>query len=173
MNCVNCDESILLNGIEYVCINCGLLSNEKYISDQEPFSLQTQTNYNNNKNSQKMKRYYNWTNEEIQLYNLGIYIKAFCIKINLSENLIENTKSISIIVLNAIKKYDCAKRSKVKDGVILMCIQYISNNNALKLSKQIGLNIKYIKNAEQMIYELVNNNKLDLDKEKFLRVKNE
>lgn len=154
MNCEQCSGRIVQTSIEYVCIDCGLLSNEKLISNYSYIDTTPKTD---------MKKIY--TNQEKSLYNLKKYIINFCRTLNIPEQLIDNIKEISILVLTTIAKFDKVKRSNVKNGIILICIEYVSKGNytAYNLSKNIDLNIKHITKAEELIYSLTNTGKLRLN----------
>lgn len=154
MNCENCSGTIIQTSVEYVCIDCGLITNEKLISNYTYIDTTPKTT---------MKKIY--TNQEKSLYNLKKHIINFCRTLNIPEQLIENIKELSMIVLTTIAKFDNVKRSNVKNGIILMCIEYVSKGNytAYNLAKMIDLHIKHVTKAEELIYSLTNTGKLRLN----------
>jgi hypothetical protein len=122
-----------------------------------------------------MNLWYSYTNDEKNAYKLVKYTKDLCnkLEITLYNDLICDTVNNVFI---AIKKDDGTKRSRVKDGIIIICIYYIykmydttiSMNFSNELAKKINLNHKYICRAEKIILELVNKNKISFNKEIFL-----
>lgn len=165
MNCRECEGNIIQTRTEYVCKDCGLLSNEKLISNEVFY---TEINTEVKKNSQQLlfKSNFNlYTNEEKTSYALNTYILKLCKEIDLQEYFIENVKNLSILVLNTIKKHDNSKRLNVKDSIILVCIQCVSKNqlDARVLAKKLGINIKYITKAEDTIFSLIHSKRLPQD----------
>jgi hypothetical protein len=70
-------------------------------------------------------------------------------------------------VINIIKKTDGTKRARVKDGIILNCIYYVSKNKHMQISflaKKLNLDMKYVTRAEKLIVELINSKKLIFEK---------
>jgi transcription initiation factor TFIIIB Brf1 subunit/transcription initiation factor TFIIB len=121
----------------------------------------------------KMQEWLMWTNEEKNIYKLKNYVKDLCQKLQIVPKIISDIIDTSVFVMETIKKHDGTKRAKVKDGIILVCIQYVSRGSlsAIDLSKKLDLDIKYITKAEKMILELTNSKKLNLDKNILLQTK--
>jgi len=179
--------------IEYnelnVCTNCGLVKSDNiaeyhnYTYDEDNMNNENATSqintYSNKKyissRIYKMNLWYSYTNDEKNAYKLVKYTKDLCnkLEITLYNDLICDTVNNVFI---AIKKDDGTKRSRVKDGIIIICIYYIykmydttiSMNFSNELAKKINLNHKYICRAEKIILELVNKNKISFNKEIFL-----
>lgn len=179
--------------IEYnelnVCTNCGLVKSDNiaeyhnYTYDEDNMNNENATSqintYSNKKYTSsriyKMNLWYSYTNDEKNAYKLVKYTKDLCnkLEITLYNDLICDTVNNVFI---AIKKDDGTKRSRVKDGIIIICIYYIykmydttiSMNFSNELAKKINLNHKYICRAEKIILELVNKNKISFNKEIFL-----
>jgi transcription initiation factor TFIIIB Brf1 subunit/transcription initiation factor TFIIB len=71
--------------------------------------------------------------------------------------------------MDSIKKNDGTKRARVKDGIIICCIHYVSKDthtpySYTNMAKDLNLDMKYITRAERLILELMNAKKLNLDK---------
>jgi ribosomal protein L37E len=178
--------------IEYnelnVCTNCGLVKSENieeyqnYTYDEDDHINNENTTSNINYKKQytssrlyKMNLWYSYSNDEKNTYKLIKYTKDLCnkLEITLYNDLICNTVNN---VFDAIKKDDGTKRSRVKDGIIIVCIHYIykmyDNNIPMNfstiLAKKIDLNHKYICKAEKTIIELINKNKISFNKQIYL-----
>jgi len=181
-NCKNCNnQNVCFNDTELVCSECGLVndnvfSNTVFLNSEVPFSKQ-KINYNGQFSKiQKMQEWYAWSKDEKNSYKLSTYTTNLCIKMNISEGLIPKICDIVNMVMSTIKKYEGTKRARVKDGIILSCIEYVANDDNLNISsyelaKKINLDIKYVSRADRMILELINNNKLNLKKNTALNVK--
>lgn len=182
--CRNCQSNnILISDAEFVCNDCGLVSDQIFSSalflnnDNTQLSKAKHVNYNSQFSKiQKMQEWFMWTNDEKNSYKLSIYTKELCTKLNIPEMLVSIISDTVNIVMTTIKKYDGTKRARVKDGIILSCIEYVSNDNnlnisATELAKKINLDIKYVTRADRLILELINNQKLNLKKTTALNVK--
>jgi transcription initiation factor TFIIIB Brf1 subunit/transcription initiation factor TFIIB len=166
---------------ENVCYDCGLVSNEDRLSLQPTYENNTNgntstTHTSSNSRIAKMQEWYMWTNEEKNIYKLKNYIKELCTKLQIVSGLVPSIVDTCVFVMEIIKKHDGTKRAKVKDGIILVCIQYVSQSSqvqysSIQLAKKLHLDIKYITKAEKTILELVNAKKLNLDKMTMLQTK--
>ncbi len=112
--------------------------------------------------------YNNFTNEEKTSYKIKQYTKTFCEKLNIPEMLISDISSLVLDTLNISKKHSGSKRAKVKDGIIIVCINYICKNNGIyfkykDLATLANIDIKYIYNGEKIINEFINTGKLNYD----------
>ncbi len=179
--CQDCkSDNFYVSSHEVVCSDCGLVQN-KYISNCQsnvPFETQSdqpirRTYAPGNSKLMKMAEWNMWTNEEKNEYKLVSYTKTLCRKLEINEALTSAITETVVEVMNVIKKYDGTKRARVKDGIILTCIQYVSKNSgnyisAIDVAKKINLDIKYVTKAEKIILELLANKKLKLDKTRVL-----
>lgn len=163
--CKNCNKQ--MQDIDDICYNCGLICNEKQYSS---YSFE-ENNYQSCIG--KNKDWLLWNNDEKTQYKLSLYIKDLCNQINTKYNVILNNNIQEVIqfvtnVMNAIKSdFNGPKRSRVKDGIIVMCIHYILKQSYsiityVHISKLLNLNTKYISKANKFILELINNGKLQL-----------
>lgn len=114
-----------------------------------------------------------YTNEEKNEYKLKEYTTELCNTLAIPELLMHQIKYTVTEVMKIIRSTDGTKRARVKDGIILVCIEYIAKRNdsaltAAKLSKIVGLDAKYITRAETLVLELLHNKKLNLDKDTIL-----
>jgi transcription initiation factor TFIIIB Brf1 subunit/transcription initiation factor TFIIB len=176
--CHNC----LGNNLKYIeneciCQDCGLVLNEDRLNNSPVFENNIESTnksyFNKNNKISKMQEWYMWSNEEKNTYKLKSYVRDFCSKLKIVECLIENIVETTVIVIDCIKKNDGTKRARVKDGIIICCIHYVSKDTQtpysyVNISKQLNLDIKYITRAERLILELINSKKLNLDKQLIL-----
>lgn len=167
--CNNCNsENILENTYEITCDNCGLVLKSDFCVNSQSFVISEpiKKTYSNIKSAKlkKMQDWYMWSNDEKAQYKLSLYTKNICEKLELPEFMYENICQIVQKVMDAIKKQDGTKRARVKDGIILVCIQYVYNHvndvihkpTAIELAKKINLDVKYITKAEKIVLELIN-----------------
>lgn len=182
--CQGCkSDNFSMSSHEIVCADCGLVQNT-YISNLQsnlPYETQetpTRRTYSaGNAKLKKMQEWYMWTNKEKNEYKLVNYTKALCSKLEINEALTSSICATVVEVMNVIKKHDGTKRARVKDGIILTCIQYVSKNgvhsgtsyiSAVDLARKINLDIKYVTKAEKIILELLAGKKLNLNKKNML-----
>lgn len=136
--------------------------------------------YINAPNSNKLKKTHDWSNSSLEFkrtQNLIEYTKELysnidiLVKLN-SQNILNTILEITQHVMFKINEYEGKKRGKIKNGIIAVCIYYACKQIGIKLtyteiSKNLGLPIKFITSGEKIILELINNNKIFLNK-KFL-----
>lgn len=168
--CTECNSIIY----ESVCDNCGLVTNNEqefsHYSFDEPVQYRPSYSSSNNR-LMKMQEWMMWTNEEKTEYKLNKYTKELCTKLQISETIIDSVCSLVSQIMTAIKNScDGPKRSRVKDGIIIICIYYISKGTStaysyIDLAKNIDLNMKYISKADKLLMELINSNKLNVSYE--------
>ncbi len=171
--CKSCQsDNLAYDSSEVVCYDCGVIQYaviqtcESY--DNSVVSVRKTSGQANSK-LQRMQEWYMWSNEEKNSYKLSTYTKSLCSQLNIPEAMVKNVCDTVITVMNAIKKHDGTKRARVKDGIILTCIQYVSNDgygslSAVDLAKTLGIDVKYVTKADKLILELINTHKLNLDK---------
>jgi transcription initiation factor TFIIIB Brf1 subunit/transcription initiation factor TFIIB len=185
--CSECKRNDFIEvNFETTCLHCGLVFSSNFISSDaqhnyEDYSSEIYTKkkiVNKNCKLQKMQQWYMWTNDEKSDYKLAGYTKALCAKLRLSETVYESITNTVICVMNVIKKFEGTKRAKVKDGIILVCIQYVleQHNCEVKmtssdLAKRINLDQRYVTKGEKLVLELINNNRINLDKKTLLNIK--
>lgn len=172
----DCTHHFIDNGSIYVCDKCGLIENENKMISSNFNTLPSVNKKGFNKTDKiyKMQEWYMWSNEEKTSYKLKIYVTELCKRLNISENLLENINETVNMVMEIIKKNDGTKRARVKDGIIVFCIEYVSKNSitpysSVSLAKMLNLDIKYVSKAEKLILELIQFKKLNLDKTKVLQ----
>lgn len=180
--CKSCESSdIIYEDANVTCRDCGLIQSESlniseysYEKDVEPTNFRKCAS-SSSKRIIQMQEWYMWTNSEKNDYKLNKYTREFCEKLGISENVMGEVCSMVVKIMNAIRKRnDGPKRSKVKDGIIVACIYYVSKNDKdnstysyIDLAKKIDLDIKYVSKADKIIMELMNFNKengLNIDK---------
>jgi transcription initiation factor TFIIIB Brf1 subunit/transcription initiation factor TFIIB len=167
---------------EIVCVECGLILGMNQFDstpqfESNPVQVSRRSGPTNHKLT-KLQNWYMWTNEEKNAYKLSNYTKTLCNQLSVHESLVSNICETVIHVMGVIKKYDGTKRARVKDGIILVCIQYVSKSTSLAtqlstvdLAKKLRLDIKYITKADKLILELVNNGKLNFCRHSVMGVK--
>jgi transcription initiation factor TFIIIB Brf1 subunit/transcription initiation factor TFIIB len=169
-SCLECNASLY----DSVCSNCGLmLNNDKEFTN---YNFEESVNYkpcysSSNNRLMKMQEWMMWSNEEKTEYKLNKYTKELCEKLQITYSLIDTVCSLVSQIMKAIKNScDGPKRSRVKNGIIIVSIYYISKGTSIvysyiELAKKIELNMKYISKADKLLMELINSNKLNLSKE--------
>ena len=174
--CDHCGNlQIYYNNNETVCYECGLILNSAPF-DSTPTFESTPTTYRKpsapNHKLTKLQNWYMWSNEEKNAYKLSTYTKTLCTQLSVHESLVPSICDTVCNVMDTIKKYDGTKRARVKDGIILVCIQFVSKDasaatelSAVELARKLKLDIKYITKAEKLILELVNGGKLHFSKQ--------
>lgn len=181
--CINCDY--IENNEDNVCTNCGLIINNdityecnlNYDNTGDMTILNYSKKYNTNNKISKMKSWYENTSEEKNDYKLLLYTKNIC-KILEVQSHIDYICDLVNKVLKCIKLNDGTKRSRVKDGIIAVCIYYTYKKHHLhnytfslqNIAKKLDLNIKYVSKAEMSILELINKNKIFMDKNILLNI---
>lgn len=179
--CKNCNEDLQLG--DNVCYNCGLeTGGVEYSSysfeevEQIPYK---KASFQNSRIA-KIQEWFTWTSEEKNEYKLNKYTKEFYYNLNnlfsnnkisimLNENIIEQIVIFVSQVMKAIKDdFNGPKRSKVKDGIIIMCIYYVLKSNEIytsyiDISKILKIEMKHISNANKTITLLINNGKLKIN----------
>ncbi len=185
--CVKCNH--IEYDTDYVCTNCGLMNNNDKIYDNN-------INYDNNNNEMtilnyprkkhnydknnhlcKMKTWYENTSEEKNEYKLLLYTKKICNSLEIN-SYIDYICDLVNKVLKCVKLNDGTKRSRVKDGIIVVCIYYTYKKHNLhnytftlqNLAKKLDLNIKYISKAEITILELISKKKILMDRNVLLNI---
>jgi len=172
--CTNClGEKLGYVDNNYVCMECGLVIDEDRINTSSSFESLQQTvsikSVKTNSRISKMQEWYMWTNEEKNTYKLKVYVRNLCVKLNIVECLVENICNIVNMVMDSIKRNDGTKRARVKDGIIVSCIHYVSKDTStpysyINMAKTLNLDIKYVTRADKLILELINCKKLNMNK---------
>jgi transcription initiation factor TFIIIB Brf1 subunit/transcription initiation factor TFIIB len=171
--CPSCNKETYYS----TCNHCGLVLNKDpeysnyHFEEQQPQQKSCYKSSGSNNRLMKMQEWMMWTNEEKNEYKLNKYTKELCEKLQISESLVDYVCNLVSQVMTAIKNgCDGPKRSRVKDGIIIVCIYYISKGTLtvysyMDLAKQIDLNMKYISKADKILMELINSKKLNLSKD--------
>lgn len=172
--CKNCSADI----DDKVCYQCGFFLREENIALCNAFETMPITSVKSSFKSKskinKMQEWYMWSNSEKNEYKLKLCVQDLCKNLKIAECLVGSIVDTVILVMNAIKNNDGTKRARVKQGIILVCIHYVSKDTSTpyshsELTKRLNLDIKYVTRAERMILELINSKKLNLDKGLVLR----
>jgi transcription initiation factor TFIIIB Brf1 subunit/transcription initiation factor TFIIB len=165
MNCKNCNSNNLYEVNEIICGDCGVVQSSifsEYHFDKSTYNVSLSNG------TDKLTQWNSYTNKEKSEYKLNKYTENLCSTLNITPNLIQDICNTVMYVMNVIKKNDSTKRSNVKDGIILVCIQYVSKSKGAycshtDLAKNIGVDIKYITRAEKLITEMIHSKKINLD----------
>jgi transcription initiation factor TFIIIB Brf1 subunit/transcription initiation factor TFIIB len=171
--CSNClGEKLGYVENDYVCLECGLVITEDRLNNghsfESPQPVSTKP-LNTNSKLSKMQEWYMWSNDEKNNYKLKLYVYNLCQRLNITECLVENISNIVIMVMDCIKRNDGTKRARVKDGIIVSCIHYVSKDTStpysyITMAKMLNLDIKYVTRADKLILELINCKKLNMNK---------
>ena len=173
--CSNCDSLNLINDNDsIICKDCGLILSDQLCLSNYNFeeSIDYIKKSNPNNKITKMQKWMEFTNEEKNLYKLKQDTRILCEKLEIYDNLIESITEMVINIMNHVKKNDGPKRSRVKDGIIIICIYYISkkyncNYSYISLAQKINLSMKYVTKADRILMEIMNcdaSNSLQIDK---------
>lgn len=118
----------------------------------------------------KMQQWAMYTNQEKIDYKNTQYIKELCEKLNVNIIFTDQVVELVLKIINAIKETnDGPKRARVKNGIIIICIYYITkgndnkNGSYIEMAKKINLDTKYVSKADKLLLELINCNKLKFD----------
>jgi transcription initiation factor TFIIIB Brf1 subunit/transcription initiation factor TFIIB len=184
--CKDCGGNKLCNTInQIICGDCGLIQST-FLCDNAQITVSSAKtsnipyhSYNNNSSNNKLKKmqeWYMWSNEEKNNYKLSMYTKDICNKLGIQEALHVDISATVTTVMNVIKKHDGTKRARVKDGIILNCIQYVSQStqnplSAIALAKKLELDIKYVTRGEKLLLELMSHNRLNFKKETMIETR--
>ena len=172
-NCVTSDI-IEVKG-SYICNLCGVVANNVLNISSEDISHTINADTISHK-PKYLNKYHEWTlytNEEKNSYRLYVYTTQLCRKLEIPDHLSQTVSDYVLYVMETVKKYDGTKRAKVKDGIILVCIQYVykeidsfenSKKCTVTLAKKLGIDVKYITKAETLILEMINAGKLKMSK---------
>jgi transcription initiation factor TFIIIB Brf1 subunit/transcription initiation factor TFIIB len=191
---INKDEKINTNGQEWeyvsICKNCSGDIGENNVCYQCGFSLREERIELHNvfetcmpvtsvkplfkSKITKMQEWYMWSNNEKNEYKLKVCVQELCKKLKIADCLVGSIVETVILVMNVIKNNDGTKRARVKQGIILVCIHYVSKDTSTpysysELTKRLSLDIKYVTRAERLILELINAKKLNIDKDLILQ----
>lgn len=158
---------------DVICCDCGLVLNNDRLSMNGSFetSVAPAPVYSNkfkNNRINKMQEWYMWSNEEKNTYKLKEYTRSLCNRLKIFEGLINCVVDTVVTVMDKIKKNEGTKRARVKDGIIVTCIYYVSKDTMtpysyVEMSKTLSLDMKYITRAERTLLELINSKRLHLD----------
>jgi transcription initiation factor TFIIIB Brf1 subunit/transcription initiation factor TFIIB len=172
--CKNCSNKIIYDN---TCRECGLITNNdveysSYVFEEQQECKKSPSNTPYSNKILKMQEWLMWTNNEKTQYKLNKYTRELCEKLEINETLINGIISLVSHVMLAIKtSCDGPKRSRVKDGIIIVCVYYISKNESIfsysyiNLCKKVKLDLKYASRADKLIMELINSNKLKISQE--------
>ena len=177
-SCSSCNsKNLQFDNYEIICFDCGLIIEEDRIVSSQPFDNNvSQVKKRTYNKLSKMQEWYMWSNEEKNIYKLKTYIIELCNKLHIPEFLFSNIIELCVNVMELIKKTDGTKRARVKDGILVICIYYVTKDTStpfsyVDMSRKLNLDIKYVTRAERMILELVNSKRLNLDKKIMLDTK--
>jgi transcription initiation factor TFIIIB Brf1 subunit/transcription initiation factor TFIIB len=177
-SCSSCNsKNLQFDNYEIICFDCGLILDEDRIISSQTFDNNvSQVKKRTYNKLSKMQEWYMWSNEEKNVYKLKTYIIELCNKLCIPEFLFSNIIELCVNVIELIKKTDGTKRARVKDGILVICIYYVTKDTStpfsyMDMAKRLNLDIKYVTRAERMILELVNSKRLNLDKKIMLDTK--
>lgn len=175
--CRNCGHGVVNTQMETesYCENCGVVWNNcNYVhSYQESIPIR-HTSSSKFNNIQRLQQWTMYSNEEKSQYKLKKYTESICEKVGIEAHLIPIVCDTVCNVMDIIKENEGTKRARVKDGIIISCIHYLSKYldqkyDSVSLAKRLGINIKYITKADKIILPLIHSGKLKFDKHSFLQ----
>lgn len=174
------NDDLIEDNFTLICKECGLVLNNEINISSYSFTEEVQVNTKSSWSFSKLtkiQKWLEWTPEEKQIYKLKNDTRLLCETLKINENLINTICEFVCNIMYKIKQTDGSKRSRVKVGIVIMCICYVSNNpeynntnityNSVSLAKKLGLDIKYITKADKILMEIMNcdlNNSLNINK---------
>ena len=175
--CTFCNNTDLIeDNFTITCKECGLILNNELNISSYSFSEDIQLNKSKTSFNKctKMQKWFDWTNKEKQIYKLRNDTIILCQTLKIDKKLLNIICDFVCSIMNKLKQTEGSKRSRVKDGIIIVCICYISHNplystvtyNSITLAKNFGLDIKYITKADKILMEIKNcdlNNSLHIN----------
>lgn len=174
--CKSCKHhSKILKEYYTVCKECGLMDDITHNLGSRTYQSSTQTTkftYTSNTQSKvskllQIEEWNKYTKEEKRKYQLFKYIKEHCEAYSLNVCIIDIVCDIVYCILTILEEtQEGAKRGKVKEGFIVTCIRYVCYINGIELN-EMNMNTvdkKYIIKANKIIIELVNLNKIDMER---------
>lgn len=169
--CDNCNRKgtyDYING-EYTCTECGLVGCKEYsdVSFDTPMRFKTVIGTGTGTVT-KYANWYAYSSDEKCAYKLGLYITELCARLNLPDSVVDTIKDTVGIVLPQVNALCGTKRAKVKDAFIAVCIIRVVSDYQLRLTpgeimKALGVNVRYVSKAENVLIELYNRGKLQRD----------
>jgi hypothetical protein len=165
----------------FTCMSCGLV-NMEYSVNVVNNVYEKQEDYRATKSCgvssksgfsklSKMQKWFDWTNKEKNEYKLVTYTRELCVKLGIQENLIKQVCETVCKIMNGIRdSNDGPKRSRVKDGIIIVSIHYTLKSNGIynsynSMSKKLNLETKYISKADKIINELIHSKKVQFSED--------
>lgn len=183
--CSGCaSENLIDDGCDLVCVDCGLVTKEHldfigtfydtcgnimyYNNSNEEFNNTPWKHTKPNDKIKKMTDWMKWSNDERNEHKLKRHVGELCCKLEIQNGLVEPICNLCVYVFREIKKHDGLKRGNVKNGIILACIMYIGKSSGVMFNynamcSKLGMGMKYVTHAEDLMIELSSKNKLNLD----------
>lgn len=107
-----------------------------------------------------------YTDEDKKKYPIYLYIKELCNKFNVN-SLNREITDFCIYIFQKIKLLDIPRRNKLKEAIVILCINYIYQQNNLDLNFK---ETKYITKANKILLELKHLDKTsNIDKQYLLK----
>lgn len=107
-----------------------------------------------------------YTDEDKKNHPIYLYIKELCDKFNVN-TLTREIIDFCIYVFQKIKLLDTPRRNKLKEAIVILCINYIYQQNNLSLNFK---ETKYITKANKILLELKHlDNTFNIDKQYLLK----
>lgn len=174
-NCGHVCDTRFNTETESCCENCGIiLSNHNFVHGYQEIIPTRHTSSSKFGNIQRLQQWTMYSNEEKSQYKLKKYTESICEKVGIEAHLVPFVCDTVCNVMDIIKENEGTKRARVKDGIIISCIHYLSKYldqkyDSVSLAKRLGINIKYITKADKIILPLIHAGKLKFDKRSFLQ----
>lgn len=173
--CYDCDQFCVLYDRVIVCPGCGVVKAEDH-HESQTFSGGSMGDAQHDAPAPKhafkctskesrsicrMQEWYMWSKEEKSQYKVAQYIEEKCNQLCLPTNVCKHVVDMVGQVLKSCKDVEEGqKRSRVKDGIIVMCAFYVCKDSGIdrsytEFAVKLGLDMKYITRADKLLLSLV------------------
>jgi transcription initiation factor TFIIIB Brf1 subunit/transcription initiation factor TFIIB len=163
----SCGENYVESFELIVCENCGCVLDDNVFVNYEDFSGEssypTKRTFGSNSKLLKMQEWNKYTPDEKAEYKLVQDIQLLCEKNNIPQNVAVLSGNMSKIYFKELKDKKGARRSRVRDGCIGICLWYASSEFKFPISqsdicKILDIDIKYFTRANKQFMEMININ---------------
>lgn len=177
--CRGCQShNIVIADVDYVCIDCGLVADEQGpILTEYPSHTEHMPVTKRRGEVSKLHQWTMYTSQEKTRYKLSTYTRALCEKIGIENVLVDRVCDMVQDVMDVVTQLEGAKRARVKDGIVIACIHFVSKEYGYKvydvgeLGAKAGVQTKFITRAQTTVIELIQRGKLQLNPDVLLKTK--
>jgi transcription initiation factor TFIIIB Brf1 subunit/transcription initiation factor TFIIB len=179
--CKELDKSTYNEDGLVVCQTCGYVLHQTHIlstntiSDLQPNEFFSKKKFTKDDlRLKKLQEWYMYSKEDKSNFKLKMYVEDKCNKLRLCDEIVGATVAFVTQVIDYCKNsVHGPKRSKVKDGIIIVCLKQICPEmSILEMQKIMEVDTKYITKANKLLLELQNSQIKNEEKQVTLLVTN-